>query len=230
MQVKYEDLQTKVGSMDLGEDPKKIQELEKELKEKYRKLRNLNIMIEDLREAKLKHYEDRSRMYQIDKPKATKSKSRKPSEKPKQTQNYELKSKLKSETFIPNKTKQVALSSDIVQIFDFAGKELTDVKTEKEKVTSEYKLVSSLRNNLHKKNVSDSISSASWKMDLSSLYMPVDRKKTLYQIYNQMEDQSYVLETEKRDLAFKIDKCERKERLLSKIVDRQDIVTGTTSK
>lgn len=224
LQVKHDHLKSKVVNLELEEDSKTIQRLERDLREKKRKLANLTKMNEELIEQnendrtqkKLKMQENLKRIKMKDISGAPGNYARpidnltsfhseqfriEPNVSP-------LNADLQRNLFENRKTfnDKVPLNSNLLQIFEFADKELKDVQTEKEKASSEYKLVAGLRNNLHKKHNANNVANFSWKMDLSNLRIPFDRKKTLYQIYNQMEDQSLVLETEKRDLAYKIDK------------------------
>ena len=56
--------------------------------------------------------------------------------------------------------------------------------------------------------------------------MLIGRRKTLAGICEGMEDQSNALEHEKRKLAHKIDKCNRKEKVLTRIINRQQTALG----
>ena len=92
---------------------------------------------------------------------------------------------------------KIPLDSRIEGIFHFTMKETKRVKSEREKAELEYRLISGLKNNLHKENID-------LKQHLSSnLY---GTRKGIIDIYNRMENQSNALESEKRNLSNKIDK------------------------
>ncbi|CAI2378877.1 unnamed protein product [Moneuplotes crassus] len=115
---------------------------------------------------------------------------------------------------------KIPISHQIEEIFDFTTKERSKIIKEKEKAQLEYRLISGLRNNLHKEN-------ASLKQNLSAT-MNITRKGLL-EIYSNLGDQSDALEAERKELNDKIEKCSKKEKILQKICNKKDIMKESTS-
>ncbi|CAI2381749.1 unnamed protein product [Moneuplotes crassus] len=114
----------------------------------------------------------------------------------------------------------IPINHRIEEIFDFTAKERDKVIAEKEKVKLEYKLISSLKDNLYKDNVS-------FRENLSMNIQGT--RRGLLEIHSHLEDQSDALETERKDLNSQIEKCAKMEKVLEKIYSKKNIMKESTS-
>jgi len=83
---------------------------------------------------------------------------------------------------------KIPIATRIEDIFDFASQEIKKVSSEKHKAQLEYRLISGLKNNLHKENVN-------WKQHMTKSLFAT--RKSIADIHSKIECQSYALESEK---------------------------------
>jgi hypothetical protein len=207
-QTKLDDLQSRVARAGHDSDDD-VEDVRTELERKLRKIKNLRDMIRDLKakirssnnernnKAKRVVQDIESAIDQINipnrpvRPVASKGISK--------THIYS--SQIIEEEHIP-------LWIRVEEIFEFVLKEYKKIMDQKKKAQLEYKLISGLKNNLHKENIG-------WKKHMSN--STFGARKSLMDINNKLEDQSTVLEGEKRDLISKIDQWAIKEKILCRI-------------
>lgn len=219
LQVKLEDLQNKLDtSRGDSDDDGEVTNLQIELERKQRKLKNIKELTHELKD-KMHTTHNTKAMSKAQRVVRDIGNAIESIGVPKR----QTRTKAISKTHVYSgpiiEEEKMPLCTKIEEIFLFAEEEIRKVLIEKEKAELEYRLISGLKNNLHKENIS-------WKQDLQNMFAG---RRSLLDIQNRMEDQSSVLESEKRDLATKIDKWSRQEKILSRINSKQDIIKGSTS-
>ena len=194
LKVQLEDLHHK-EQKSFSDTDHELTDLEEELEIKQRRLKNINKLIKEFKEKSMKKKE-----------KSMSKANRMVQEIEEAIDNvnipiHPITSKAVNRTHVYNKPineeEKIPIATKIEEIFIFAEKEIKKVASEKEKAEIEYKLISGLKNNLHKENIT-------WKNHVSNSGFRA--RGSLAEIQSKMEEQSTALESERRDLTNKIDR------------------------
>lgn len=194
LQVQLDDLLLKDQKL-ISDSDNKFSELEEELEIKQRRLKNIQGLIMKLKEeSNVKKEKSMSKANKMvkeigeaidnihipERPVGTKAGNR--------TRIYHEPT---------SEEEKIPIAIKVGEIFTFTGKEALKVISEREKAELEYRLISGLKNNLHKENVK-------WKHHMN--HSEYRTRSSLAEIQTKMEDQSTALESERRDLTNKIEK------------------------
>lgn len=216
LETQLSSLQKKDVSSNL--DDKEVINLEEELDIKQRRLKRLHEMINQ-QKAKNKTHKKQKSMSQAKKMVNQIGEAIDNIQIPQQQLGVKsnFKKDLYNDTILEEEVK-FPLDSKLEEILDFASHEYEKVAKEREKARLEHRLISGLKNNLFKENY-----------NLSSNLSMYNSRRGLLEIHSHLQDSTFALESERKTLEKRIEKCKVKEKELRKISSKKDVIKTTGS-